>query len=177
MTPDPSKWWRIMLQLRRNRRHRVIFRWVVQTFEGSWIAGSTAGGCRNYLQTFAMNPQYRVTVVDPDEDDDDRLCTVIVSLMQKGRRALRDEGLDTLTIGFGLYYLRTPDSAPSPLDTDFFRYTRSIGRSKAFINLREVSVRFRLPPGTYVIIPSTFKPDEEGDFILRIFTEKGSYVD
>ena len=80
----------------------------------------------------------------------------------------------SLSLGFALYYLRDPDSLPCPLDTDFFRYTRSAGRSKAFINLREVSVRFRLPPGTYVIVPSTFRPNEAGDFILRIFTEKGS---
>ena len=46
-----------------------------------------------------MNPQFRIRVEDPDDDDDDNLCTVIVSLMQKGRRALRDESLDTLTIG------------------------------------------------------------------------------
>ncbi len=105
-------------------------RWEVATFEGSWVAGQTAGGCRNYLDTFALNPQYRLTVVDPDEDDDDELCTVIVSLMQKGRRALRDEGLDTLTIGFALYYLRDPEGSPKPLDTDFFKYTRSAGRSK-----------------------------------------------
>ena len=52
---------------------------------------------------------------------------------------MRDEGLDTLTIGFAMYYLRDPDSAPRPLDTDFFRFTRSAGRSKAFINLREAS--------------------------------------
>ena len=52
---------------------------------------------------------------------------------------MRDEGLDTLTIGFALYYLRDPESAPRPLDTDFFRFTRSAGRSKAFINLREAS--------------------------------------
>lgn len=72
--------------------------------------------------------------------------------------------------GFAVYHVRDPGSGP--LDTDFFRFNRSIGRSKAFINLREVSVRFRFPPGTYVIIPSTFKPNEEGDFIIRIFTEK-----
>ncbi len=105
-------------------------KWEVATFQGSWIAGQTAGGCRNYLDTFASNPQYRLTVADPDEDDDDELCTVIVSLMQKGRRALRDEGLDTLTVGFALYYLKDPDSVPNPLDTDFFKYTRSAGRSK-----------------------------------------------
>ena len=57
-------------------------------FEGSWIAGETAGGGRNYLDSFANNPQFRITVEDPDEDDDDNLCTAIVSLMQKGRRCV-----------------------------------------------------------------------------------------
>ena len=77
-------------------------------------------------------------------------------------------------LGFALYYVRNPEGTPRPLDTDYFRYNRSVGRSKAFINLREVTVRFRLPPGTYVIVPSTFRPNEEGDFILRIFTEQAS---
>ena len=70
-----------------------------QLILGSWIAGESAGGCRNFLDTFASNPQFRIRVDDPDDDDEDNLCTVIISLMQKGRRALRDEGLDTLTIG------------------------------------------------------------------------------
>ena len=48
----------------------------------------------------------------------------------------------------------------------------SCARSKAFVNLREVSGRFKLPPGTYVIVPSSFHPDEESEFILRVFTEK-----
>ena len=79
--------------------------------------------------------------------------------------------------GFAIYFLRDPDSLPNPLDTDFFKYTRSVGRSKAFINLREVTCRFRLPPGTYCIVPSTFKPGEAGDFIFRIFSEKANESD
>ena len=112
---------------------------------------------------------------DPDDDDEDELCTCIVSVMQKGRRQMRDEGQDTLTIGFALYQLKDPGAVP--LDTDFFKYNRSCARSKVFVNLREVSRRFRLPPGAYVIIPSTFNPDEAGDFLLRIFTEKSNHAE
>ena len=33
--------------------------WEGRTEKGAWIRGSSAGGCRNFLNTFAMNPQYR----------------------------------------------------------------------------------------------------------------------
>ena len=65
--------------------------WQVAKFEGAWISGETAGGCRNYLDSFGSNPQFRITVEDPDEDDDDNLCTAIVSLMQKGRRYVQEK--------------------------------------------------------------------------------------
>lgn len=58
------------------------------------------------------------------------------------------------------------------LNKDFFRYHASQARSKSFINLREVSGRFKLPPGEYILIPSTFEPHQEADFCLRIFSEK-----
>lgn len=57
--------------------------WEETAFEGSWISGVSAGGCRNYLQTYAMNPQYLITLTDHDEDDEHDKCTLIIALMQK----------------------------------------------------------------------------------------------
>jgi calpain len=54
-------------------------------------------------ETFWTNPQYRITVTDPDEDDNDNMGTLIVALMQKERRKKRTEGLDMLTIGYCVY--------------------------------------------------------------------------
>jgi hypothetical protein len=160
--------------------------WHAQIFEGSWIRGCTAGGCRNNLNTFAQNPQYIVTLVDPDEDDDEENCTMIVALMQKNKRSAKryQMGSSDLTIGFAIYALRDTgyfDENPTIysasqngqqiLTTDFFKYNTSVARSPTYINLREVTARFQLPPGTYAIIPSTFDKGEEGDFILRVWTE------
>lgn len=60
------------------------------------------------------------------------------------------------------------------LQKDFFLYTASKAKCQTYINLREVTERFHLPPGEYVIIPTTFEPHHEGEFILRVFSEKQS---
>lgn len=57
------------------------------------------------------------------------------------------------------------------LKRDFFLSNASRARSEQFINLREVSTRFKLPPGEYIVVPSTFEPNKEGDFVLRVFSE------
>ncbi len=36
--------------------------------------------------------------------------------------------------------------------------------------LRETSCRLSLDPGTYCIIPNTLKPNQDGEFLLRIYT-------
>ena len=59
-----------------------------------------------------------------------------------------------------------------PLETEFFHYNLMCARSPSFINAREVSGRYQLKPGTYVIVPSTYDPDQEGAFLLRILSEK-----
>ncbi|XP_044749533.1 calpain-B-like isoform X2 [Coccinella septempunctata] len=147
-------------------------KWEMSIFEGAWVRGVTAGGCRNFLETFWNNPQYRITLTEVDEDDDDNKCTCIVALMQKNRRQIKTvSGEELLTIGFAIYYLSNPDRVPKPLDLNFFKYNASVARSPSFINLREVSCRFKLPPGTYCIVPSTYEPNEEGEFLLRVFSE------
>ncbi len=46
-----------------------------------------------------------------------------------------------------------------------------IGSSGNFINSREITKRFKVTVGKYLIIPSTYKEDEESDFMVRVFSE------
>ena len=146
--------------------------WHETHYNGSWLCGSSAGGCRNYINSFANNPQFLFKLTDSDDDDD--LCTCVIALMQKGSRKKKvlSNAEGCLSIGFAIYRLDTEEQVP--LERDFFRYNASCARSPTFINLREVVARFYLDPGTYVVIPSTFEPDQEADFLLRIFSEKSS---
>ena len=73
--------------------------------------------------------------------------------------------------GFVIYNLQDKIQPGRKLDEEFFNYTKSTARSRSFLNTREVSGRFRLEPGHYAVIPSTFRPGDEGDFLLRVFTE------
>lgn len=42
----------------------------------------------------------------------------------------------------------------------------------AYFLFAQVSCRFKLPPGHYLIVPSTFEPNEEGEFLIRVFSEQ-----
>ncbi|BFF97517.1 calpain-B [Drosophila madeirensis] len=157
--------------LTEDQQHSSRRKWEMSMFEGEWTSGVTAGGCRNFLETFWHNPQYVISLEDPDDEDDDGKCTVIVALMQKNRRSKRNVGIDCLTIGFAIYHLTDRDLQEKPQSLNFFKYRASVARSPHFINTREVCARFKLPPGHYLIVPSTFDPNEEGEFIIRVFSE------
>ncbi|XP_021489306.1 calpain-2 catalytic subunit [Meriones unguiculatus] len=151
-------------------------KWKLNKMDGNWRRGSTAGGCRNYPNTFWMNPQYLIKLEEEDEDDEDgeRGCTFLVGLIQKHRRRQRKMGQDMHTIGFGIY--EVPEELKGQtnihLGKNFFLTTRARERSDTFINLREVLNRFKLPPGEYILVPSTFEPHKDGDFCVRVFSEK-----
>ncbi|XP_028259044.1 calpain-2 catalytic subunit-like isoform X2 [Parambassis ranga] len=156
-----------------------VARWNYVEFEGVWKTGATAGGCRNYTATFCSNPQFFIQLDDVDDDphDGEDGCTVLIGLMQKDARRERRFGRDLNTIGFAIY--EVPDEykgrTNAHLGPDVLLRRAAVARSQTFTNLREVCDRFKLPPGEYVIVPSTFEPHRNGSFILRVFTEKQAH--
>ena len=46
--------------------------------------------------------------------------------------------------------------------------------SSTYINSRSVFLRHRFPAGRYVVVPCTFDPGHDGEFLLRIYTDKRS---
>uniref|UniRef100_A0A8P4KS82 Calpain 2, (m/II) large subunit b n=1 Tax=Dicentrarchus labrax TaxID=13489 RepID=A0A8P4KS82_DICLA len=153
--------------------------WSVNKFDGTWRRGSTAGGCRNHPYTFWMNPQFVIKLDEEDDDPDDGEvgCSFVVGLIQKNRRKLRKKGEDMHTVGFAIYEVRTEEfqgQTQVHLDKNFFLTHAQTAKSETFINLREVCSRFKLPPGEYLIVPSTFEPHLNGDFCIRVFSENQS---
>uniref|UniRef100_A0A6Q2XQS1 Calpain-1 catalytic subunit n=1 Tax=Esox lucius TaxID=8010 RepID=A0A6Q2XQS1_ESOLU len=155
-----------------------LMKWSSAMYPGEWRRGSTAGGCRNFPATFWINPQFKITLEHPDTADHTD-CSFLVGLMQKDRRKARREGKDMETIGFAVYEARGlyRGTTGVHLKRDFFLTHGSAARSETFINLREVSSRLKLPPGEYIIVPSTFESQKEGDFVLRVFSEKPANSD
>ncbi|EEC12261.1 calcium-dependent cysteine protease, putative, partial [Ixodes scapularis] len=147
-------------------------RWEVSTFEGAWIAGSSAGGSDDDMEKFATNPQYLFTLDEPDDDNEDGECTVIVALLQKNRRVAGIKEDRWRTVGFILYEVEDPCKCPVPLTPEYLEDNTKVAEHGD--RNHEVTARFRLLPGTFCVIPCTQEPDQAGEFLLRIYTEKKS---
>ncbi|XP_032881375.1 calpain-2 catalytic subunit-like [Amblyraja radiata] len=158
-----------------------VHKWNMTVYNGSWRKGSSAGGCRNYIKTFWQNPQFKIDLMEADEDpdDDDEKCSFLVGVIQRNRRNKRKMGEDMHTIGFAVYKVpeEYQDHKNIQLRRDFFRTHASKAKSETFINLREVMSRLALEPGQYFVIPSTYEPNKDGDFAIRLFTEKAANVE
>ncbi|XP_055089963.1 calpain-8-like [Symphalangus syndactylus] len=155
-----------------------LHKWNLVLFNGRWTRGSTAGGCQNYPATYWTNPQFKIHLDEVDEDQEESIgepcCTVLLGLMQKNRRRQKRIGQGMLSIGYAVY--QVPKELESHTDAhlgrDFFLAYQPSARTSTYVNLREVSGRARLPPGEYLVVPSTFEPFKDGEFCLRVFSEK-----
>uniref|UniRef100_A0A3Q3F9D8 Calpain-3 n=1 Tax=Labrus bergylta TaxID=56723 RepID=A0A3Q3F9D8_9LABR len=152
-----------------------IHKWTVSVNEGRWVRGCSAGGCRNYPDTFWTNPQYRLRLLEEDDDPEDNEvgCTFVVALMQKNRRKERKMGANLFTIGFAIYEMH---GNKQHMQKDFFLFNSSKARCKSYINLREVTQRFRLTPGEYVIVPSTYEPHQEDSHLVDVLASFSSHI-
>lgn len=154
------------------------FGWKMTAYHGVWTPGSTAGGCgQNNEALYWTNPQFLISLYDVDVNDDYKLVTVIVSLMQKNTRENRKNKFGESTeefIQFRFYRIINDNDAESAKRTGMRLYASQLkrfGSSGKYINVREVTKRFRVPPGNYLIVPSCYDANKKGDFMLRVFTE------
>lgn len=79
---------------------------------------------------------------------------------------MRSKNLDNLPIGFSVY---RADGSGQPMSESAFKSQKPVARTKVFINMREVTVRFRVSPGSYVVVPCTFDAYDDAAFLLRIY--------
>ncbi|KAK7113571.1 calpain-B-like isoform X2 [Littorina saxatilis] len=144
-------------------------KWNVTVYHDEWIRGVTAGGCGNapHQRLYWNNPQFYVELKKPDSvNNQGGDCTLIVSLMEKEK-----DNQSKTAIGFDIYKLKHPDHRPLNDQRAPKNALILSKRSGTYVFYREVTKRFELPPGHYVVIPATFNPHEEAKFMLRIFTE------
>ncbi|XP_022623263.1 calpain-2 catalytic subunit-like [Seriola dumerili] len=174
--------------------------WTISEHEGFWVPGSSAGGSRRYKQTFWKNPQFQLILrekdqaeeddedeSEDDEDDEDevemtpeekkreekqkqkaRQCTVLVELLQKNRRQM--DKVNFLYIAFHIYRV-PPELQGMCLDRNFFMKNRPVGRSGKYKAQRGVWRKLHLDPGNYIIMASTYRPNQPGEFFVRIFSK------
>ncbi|XP_072554924.1 calpain-1 catalytic subunit-like [Paramormyrops kingsleyae] len=151
--------------------------WGSSCHSGKWVAGTTAGGYIKFRETFWMNPQYQVRVTCGTKGSDHPDSTnMVVSLLQKpdnGSRSLSPNHY----IGFTLFAV-PPElrDAKGKFPASFFNSSSPISVTKAFMNVRETTQVFFLPPGEFVIVPSTFNPEETASFLLMIFSKMQTSV-
>ncbi|KAL8185564.1 UNVERIFIED_CONTAM: Calpain-14 [Gekko kuhli] len=79
----------------------------------------------------------------------------------------------------GLWKIEAGDSyeyhwSNKRLPPEFFVQNPPLNSSPIFVNDREVTRDFRLPPGVYIIVPTTSEPQQESEFLLRVFSRKHS---
>ncbi|KAB1273321.1 Calpain-12 [Camelus dromedarius] len=160
--------------------------WHVHTFQGRWVRGFNSGGSQPGAETFWTNPQFRLTLLEPDEEEEEddegpcggwgavgargpargcRIpkCTVLLSLIQRNRRRLRAQGLTYLTVGFHVFQI--PEESRTLAEP-------AARRPLALLRPPRRELPLPLRPGHYLVVPSAAHTGDEADFTLRIFSER-----
>ena len=125
----------------------------------------SAGGSHEFSswKKFATNPKFKIVLKNGDKDG---LCTFVVSLHTKSA----EKEKKTEKIGFGIFNFKSNER----LDGKFLKTNLVEKSGDSVERLPQVTKRFELKPGKYVIVPFTQRANQEGEFLLRIFSERKS---
>ena len=145
-------------------------------FHGDWISHETSGGSKSNIW---KNPQFGFVINSSDLIRNNE-CAVVICLMQKYARQKRAVFLKESAedfINFRLLKVENDEiyrnfvKNKKPIDKE---HLEKIGSNPFYINKREISLRFFLTKGAYIILPSQFDENIDGHFLIRIFTEVDS---
>ncbi|XP_045928840.1 calpain-1 catalytic subunit isoform X2 [Micropterus dolomieu] len=142
--------------------------WSCIMLHGSWEPGTTAGGSHQG-GLFWQNPQFYFVLseVDSGTANTQKTCSFILALMQKhlGRKGIN------LAVALYIFPAHPKNTYLTAGDLSVLR---PVLCSPQYVSRREVLLRGSLPPGRYIIIPSTAEPNQQGEFLLRVLTEQGN---
>jgi len=131
----------------------------------SWSLGRSAGGCTNF-SSFRRNPMLRL----PRGGEAKRKATIEAVVGQRDRRG--ETGGEALSYPqLGVCVVRLKDGASWPCVTA--EHYEVVSKSSAFWNKREVAATLEADlsggaPGETYLVPSTFHPEEAGEFWLSL---------
>ncbi|EHH15960.1 hypothetical protein EGK_02143 [Macaca mulatta] len=146
----------------------AVHKWEVTVHQGSWVRGSTAGGCRNFLELFGETPLFYHLGYFPSNGKHDSCHRV--GFRHSSIRALIPFACNSLIHAGAVIEINPTQTAH--YQRGYFAFSLGIIRSSVGGLIEQGEERFKLPPGEYILIPSTFEPHQEADFCLRIFSEK-----
>ncbi|XP_050098539.1 calpain-B-like [Anopheles aquasalis] len=147
------------------------------TLHGQWVRGVSAGGSDS--ASFCRNPQYLIQLGKGNEQSEtesneidaivDSPIGVTIGLRPKHNHR---QSVDEIPIRFLVFPVGPEVSdCTRSLPKSFFDSATAVDGCPELKSERELVKRLLLPAGRYVIVPHTWKPQLNGEFIMRIFSE------
>ncbi|XP_030071996.1 calpain-10 [Microcaecilia unicolor] len=130
--------------------------WESVQLKGRWESGYSAGGCRN-SSAYHCNPRFPLSVRSDFGDSN-----VKVTLHQH----CQDH-----PIGFHIFQVPSTAWITGPSS---FQHLEPVVSCVPHCYSQEVSHVCRLSLGNYVIVPSTYLPNQEGSFTITVLTKTGT---
>ncbi|XP_078517580.1 calpain-1 catalytic subunit-like [Lissotriton helveticus] len=145
--------------------------WECAMYEGRWVRGMSSGGSIEQKELYWLNPQFTLNLLEQDHNlgDPNQACSFIIALTQKHQRLRR-----AASMCIGIHIFKGDKDRKFLSQRDLCK-AAPILSTEGYRNRQEVVIYSCLPQGRYVIIPSCEQAANEGEFLLRVFTEKGNF--